>query len=109
MNVGFFIGFAVAGHYQLTENYTSLFLFATVGNFLAIVLAGSTGRRWRDLQHAAARGDAGRSSARASLAGVAILVGLVPPVVWFMLQHPGSTETLLKGVCALVARWRWST
>src|SRR3546814_11958539 len=39
MNVGFFIGFAVAGHYQLTENYTSLFLFAPIGNFLAIVLA----------------------------------------------------------------------
>jgi len=39
MNLGFFIGFAVAGHYQLTEDYRSLFLFATVGNFLAIVLA----------------------------------------------------------------------
>ena len=39
MNIGFFIGFAVAGHYQLTENYSRLFLFATIGNFLAIVLA----------------------------------------------------------------------
>src|SRR3954469_5543936 len=25
MNIGFFIGFAVAGHYQLTESYSSLF------------------------------------------------------------------------------------
>ena len=39
MNVGFFVGFAVAGHYQLTESYSRLFLFATIGNFLAIVLA----------------------------------------------------------------------
>jgi POT family proton-dependent oligopeptide transporter len=32
---------------------------------------------------------------------VAILVGLVP-VVWVLLQHPGGTETLVKGICALV-------
>src|SRR6187455_2571095 len=39
MNIGFFIGFTVAGHYELTENYSSLFLFATIGNFMSIVLA----------------------------------------------------------------------
>jgi POT family proton-dependent oligopeptide transporter len=39
MNVGFFIGFAVAGHYQLTSSYTSLFHFAAIGNLLAIILA----------------------------------------------------------------------
>ena len=36
------------------------------------------------------------------LAGVGILIGLVP-VVWFMLQRPGGTETLIKGICAVVA------
>ena len=46
MNIGFFIGFTVAGHYQLTQSYASLFVFATVGNFVAIVLARSTGRPW---------------------------------------------------------------
>src|SRR5262249_53866267 len=40
MNVGFFVGFSVAGHYQLTENYSSLFVFATIGNVIAIILAG---------------------------------------------------------------------
>ena len=39
MNVGFFVGFAVAGHFQETESYASLFIFATLGNFMAIVLA----------------------------------------------------------------------
>jgi POT family proton-dependent oligopeptide transporter len=33
---------------------------------------------------------------------VAILVGLVP-VVWFLLQHPDGTETLVKGISAAVA------
>src|SRR5712664_2345821 len=42
MNIGFFIGFSVAGHFQATESYSSLFIFATVGNFVAIVLAALT-------------------------------------------------------------------
>src|SRR6202521_3353562 len=39
MNVGFFVGFTVAGYFQGTESYSSLFIFATLGNFVAIVLA----------------------------------------------------------------------
>src|SRR6202023_2532380 len=34
--------------------------------------------------------------------GLIILIGLVP-VVWFMLQRPGGTETIIKGICAAVA------
>src|SRR5207248_248577 len=36
------------------------------------------------------------------LAGIGILIGLVP-VVWFMLQRPGGTETIIKGICGAVA------
>ncbi len=36
------------------------------------------------------------------LAGIAILFGLVP-VVWYLLQRPGGTETLIKAICGLVA------
>ena len=39
MNVGFFVGFTVAGYFQATESYSNLFIFATLGNFVAIVLA----------------------------------------------------------------------
>src|SRR5437762_1387746 len=46
MNVGFFIGFSVAGYFQATESYASLFIFATLGNFVAIILALLT---WRIL------------------------------------------------------------
>ena len=45
MNVGFFVGFSAAGHFQATESYSSLFIFATLGNFVAIVLALRRGRR----------------------------------------------------------------
>src|ERR1700745_1590350 len=39
MSVGFFVGFSAAGHFQATESYSSLFIFATLGNFVAIILA----------------------------------------------------------------------
>jgi POT family proton-dependent oligopeptide transporter len=103
MNVGFFIGFAVAGHYQLIENYTSLFLFATVGNFLAIVLAGGNWKALRDLNTPLLEKSVVQFRARFAI-GIAVLV-FVPPGVWFALQRTGSTELLLKAVCAAVGLW----
>src|SRR3989442_14157205 len=38
MNVGFFVGFSVAGHFQTTEIYSNLFIFAPLGHFVAIIL-----------------------------------------------------------------------
>ena len=109
MNIGFFVGFAVAGHYQLTESYSSLFLFATVGNFLAIVLAAINWKVLKDLNTPLL--DASSSEYRRRFAiGVAILLG-VPVIVWAMLQHTGSTEWLLKlvgaGVFAALLYLTW--
>jgi len=101
MNIGFFVGFAVAGHYQLTGSYSSLFLFATVGNFLAIVLAAFNWKALADRNTPLLDATPGRFKAR-FMGGVAILVGLVP-IVWIMLQHTGSTGTLFKGISAVVA------
>ncbi|MEO6926582.1 MAG: oligopeptide:H+ symporter, partial [Rhodanobacter sp.] len=103
MNIGFFIGFAVAGHYQLTGNYSRLFWFASIGNFLAIILAGINWRKLADRDTPLL--DATPTQFRTRLiAGIAILLALVP-TVWILLQHTGSTEILLKGIGALVAAW----
>jgi POT family proton-dependent oligopeptide transporter len=101
MNLGFFVGFTVAGHFQLAEDYRSLFLFATVGNVLAIAVTAANWRGLEDLDTPLLKATPGRFRARFA-AGVAILLG-VPPLVYVMLQHTGSTETLLKAVCAAVA------
>jgi POT family proton-dependent oligopeptide transporter len=101
MNVGFFVGFSVAGYFQATQSYSSLFIFATVGNFVAIVLAFFNWKTLTDRNTPLL--DATRKQFRLrQLAGIAILIGLVP-VVWFMLQRPGRTETVLKVICAAVA------
>src|SRR6476619_6029285 len=101
MNVGFFVGFAVAGHFQATENYPSLFIFATIGNFAAIVLALFNWKTLADRNTTLLDATPKQFQLR-QLAGIAILIGLVP-VVWFMLQRPGSTEIVLKAICAAVA------
>jgi POT family proton-dependent oligopeptide transporter len=101
MNVGFFVGFSVAGHYQLTQSYASLFIFATVGNFVAIVLASAYWKTLADRNTPLLEATRGQFRGRFA-AGLGILVGLVP-LVWILLQHPGSTETLMKAISALVA------
>jgi POT family proton-dependent oligopeptide transporter len=100
MNVGFFVGFTVAGHYQLDELYSTIFWFATVGNAMAIVLALVF---WptladRDTPLALRRGTAfwGRFAV-----GIAVLAGLVPLLAW-LLQHPGDTAIGMKALCAAV-------
>jgi proton-dependent oligopeptide transporter, POT family len=101
MNVGFFVGFSAAGYFQGTESYSSLFIFATLGNFGAIVLALFNWKTLTDRNTQLLDATPKQFRLR-QLAGLAILVGLVP-VVWFMLQRPGGTETILKAICGAVA------
>ena len=101
MNVGFFVGFAAAGHYQLTESYSSLFLFATIGNFAAIVLAVIYWKTLADRNTPLVEHLDRRSFQLRFASGLTILVGLVP-IVWILLQYPDGTETLVKVICAIV-------
>jgi POT family proton-dependent oligopeptide transporter len=100
MNIGFFIGFAVAGHYQETEAYSPLFIFATIGNFSAIVLALFNWKVLADRKTPLLEATGGQFRARFAV-GIAILLG-VPLVVWFMLQHTGPTGLVLKAASGAV-------
>lgn len=101
MNVGFFVGFSVAGHFQATESYSNLFIFATLGNFVSIILAFFNWKTLAD-RNTPLLDRTPKQFRLRQFAGVAILIGLVP-VVWFLLQRPGGTEILIKGICAAVA------
>ena len=76
-------------------------IFATLGNFVAIILALSSWKTLADRNTTLLEATAKKFQQRL-LAGIGILIGLVP-VVWFLLQRPGMTEPLVKGICALVA------
>ncbi len=101
MNIGFFVGFTAAGYYQKTENYSALFIFATIGNFVAIIIALAFWKMLADRETPLLAVDRTNFQKRFA-AGIAILFGLVP-VVWFLLQHPHGTERLVKGISAAVA------
>ncbi|MFO0679748.1 MAG: peptide MFS transporter [Polyangiaceae bacterium] len=101
MNIGFFVGFTAAGYFQATESYRALFAFATVGNFVAILLALAYWKILADID-TPLREALPREFRLRFAVGMTILVVLVP-VVWFMLQHPHGTERLVKVVSAVVA------
>src|SRR5205085_2731841 len=90
MNVGFFVGFSAAGYFQGTESYSSLFIFATLGNFIAIVLALLTWKTLADRNTTLLETTPKQFRLR-QFAGIAILIGTVP-VVWLMLQRPDMIE-----------------
>ncbi|MFL6630210.1 MAG: peptide MFS transporter [Vitreoscilla sp.] len=100
MNLGFFIGITVAGLCYDAGRWASLFTFATVGNFVAIVLAFLCWRVLADRETPLTHATDSQFRAR-GLAGIAILVGLVP-LVWLLLQHPDSTTIFVEVVCAMV-------
>jgi POT family proton-dependent oligopeptide transporter len=101
MNIGFFVGFSAAGYYQATESYSNLFIFATIGNFMAIILAFINWKRLTD-RNTPLLDKTPKQFQLRLLVGIAIVLSIVP-VVWFMLQRPGSTETIMKAIAAMVA------
>ena len=100
MNIGFFVGFTVAGWFQATQNYATLFTFATLGNAVAIALAVYFWRVLRDINTPLLEASPKAFRIRFAV-GIAILVGLVP-LVWELLQLPDSTEVIVKVIAAVV-------
>jgi POT family proton-dependent oligopeptide transporter len=101
MNVGFTIGFLAAGYFQFTESYSQLFIFATVGNVLAIALALANWKSLADLNTPLLQATPQQYRLRFA-AGLAILIGLVP-VLWYMLRQPEMTGNLVKWIGAGIA------
>ncbi|MDO8701683.1 MAG: oligopeptide:H+ symporter [Undibacterium sp.] len=101
MNLGFFIGFTVAGYFETQQDYASLFMFATVGNFLAIVLAGANWKVLADLNTPLLTATRAQFKLRFMI-GLGILLGLIP-LVYTMLHHAELSGNLVIMVGALIA------
>ena len=101
MNVGFTIGFLAAGYFQFSESYSQLFIFATIGNVLAIALALANWKSLADLSTPLLQATPQQFRQRFAV-GLVILVGLVP-ILWYMLQKPELTGSLVKWIGAGIA------
>ncbi|MFZ6755656.1 peptide MFS transporter [Undibacterium sp. Ji50W] len=100
MNLGFFIGFTAAGYYQLLEDYYSLFIFATIGNFMAIVLAALNWRVLSDLNTTLLDATPRQFRWR-FLVGLLVMAGLVP-LVEFMLHRAEGTGDLVMIISVII-------
>lgn len=100
MNLGFFIGFSVAGYYQLTESYRALFLFATMGNLVAVLI---TLFRWpvlADISTPLNQISGSRFYLRMFL-GLIVLAVLVP-ILRVLLAHSRFSSTFIVVLGGLV-------
>ena len=102
MNLGFFIGFTVSGHYELTQDYVSLFIFATVGNFVAIVLAALNWKVLKDLNTPLLTATPEKFKLRL-LAGILILIGVIPIVFWNLKNASLSSELVIAAGIVIAA------
>lgn len=50
MNIGFFSGFAIAGFFQLSERFHTLFTLTSIGNLVAVVLMLLSWKKLRDVK-----------------------------------------------------------
>ena len=95
MNTGFFIGFTGAGYFQLGEHYQALFLFATVGNALAIIISLLRWKILADIDTPLLHANPRQFRLR-MLVGLAVLV-IPVPVIRVMLTHADFTGSFVIG------------
>lgn len=100
MNLGFFIGFTGAGYFQLTEHYESLFLFATLGNAVAIVISLLRWKILADIDTPLLHVSKEQFRLRMAI-GLGVLVVLVP-LIRLMLTHADFTGSFVIGLGTLI-------
>jgi POT family proton-dependent oligopeptide transporter len=96
MNVGFFVGFYVSGHFQLQHGYHQLFLLSSLGNLIALMI---TAFKWKTLKDLNTTFIDLAASQRliANIKGITLIVTLILALRW-LLQHSHFSNSLIMVV-----------
>ena len=102
MNVGFFLGIAVAGYYHISNNYHQLFVISATTSILSLLLFVANWVRMRDIETPLSKLTSKQQKSRLSVS--IILTALMIPSLWFMLQHTALSNNvvLMFGGCMLL-------
>ncbi len=102
MNIGFLVGFLIAGWFQMHQAFQALFLSAAAINACCIVLIIIAGASFADLHSKLSLASKAEQGIRLVL-GLAILCAMIP-VVYLLLKHAlvGSSLVLVLGVMMLI-------
>jgi len=99
MNIGFFIGFAVAGWLQLGQHYFHLFILAGVANVVALVLVLSN---WKHLADIKTYYTESKARVRNMIIGFGLIICLIL-ILRFMMAHASAAKDLILVAGALMA------
>ena len=99
MNIGFIVGFSLAGYYQIHVNYAMLFTITAINNLFALGILLSRWRYMRDKKTIISQSD--RKLAR-YLIGFLIVFVLIPVLHW-LLQHTQFTDALVLTIGGVVS------
>ncbi len=95
-NIGFFVGFMLAGYFELNHGYRQLFLLSSIGNIIAILLVLLNWNMLADKNSLYSKINAGeRNSARSK--GVALIAILVACLA-VLLRHTSVCNAMIVGV-----------
>ncbi|OGO95481.1 MAG: POT family protein [Coxiella sp. RIFCSPHIGHO2_12_FULL_44_14] len=93
MNIGFILGFTLAGYYQLHVNYTLLFLITAANNILALGILCTQWKQLRDHNTFISRANHKERWGRYAV-GISIVL-LLTPLLHTLLQHARISDALV--------------
>jgi POT family proton-dependent oligopeptide transporter len=100
MNIGFFVGFTMSGHFQLTGEYDKLFMWSGIGYVGSLALMAIHWQKLADRQTTLTRVSSSESLKR-GLFGI-LLIALMIPVMHFFTRHALFSNNLVLVVGALM-------
>lgn len=102
MNIGFFVGFAMSGFFQLTGEYSQLFMWSASGYLVALVLVIIHWKKLADRSTLLSKASASEVLQR-GIFGVGLVVIMIP-IIYFFAQHAvfGNNLVLFFGFLMLL-------
>lgn len=100
MNLGFFVGFAVAGYFQNLHDYKSLFMFATFGNLAAVIAAFAFWKNLSDLTTPLV--SKSKQQWRSAFAVGILIIGVLVPTIKYLLESAVLSSQLVIVISVLV-------
>jgi POT family proton-dependent oligopeptide transporter len=93
MNVGFFIGFSVAGYFQIIQNFSLLFILASIGNALTAIITLFAWKNLKD-QNTILTSLTKKQCAKRFSYGIYYVIFLSIAMVWFI-RHSEISNLLV--------------
>ncbi len=101
MNIGFFLGFTLAGYYQLSANFTTLFIVSSVVNLIAIIVLASQWKQLKDRNTLWSNSKKKQKFQRLCI-GAAIIITSIPGL-HLLLQYANISDYIILSIGVAIA------